>query len=238
MKRIATVAVVAVTIAAATAFALAPVPRLTGRVVDEAGILDASQEAQISGSLEAFEKSTTTQIAVLTVPSLEGEAIEQYAMRVAEAWKIGQADKDNGVLLVVAPSDRQVRIEVGYGLEGALTDAESARIIRGDIIPNFKSGDYFAGIAAGVARIQYATQNEYKAEPGGTTFTRAQRVQSTLSSIVMFIIFIVMISTRTGRSMLFFMMLSGMGGRGGRRSGGGFSGGGGSFGGGGASGSW
>jgi len=144
-------------LAACLAFALpalaADVPFLTGRVVDEAKILSAAAKQNISQMSEQHEQATGNQVVVLTMPSLEGESIEGYATRVFDAWKLGQKGKDNGVLVIVAPNDRKMRIEVGYGLEGTLTDAGASRIIRETMTPQFKSGNYEAGIQAGVTAI-------------------------------------------------------------------------------------
>ena len=131
----------------------ADVPYLTGRVVDNANILSAGAKQRISQLSEAREKASGEQIAVLTMPSLEGESIEGYATRVFDAWKLGQKGKDNGVLVIVAPSDRKMRIEVGYGLEGTLTDAAAARIIREAMTPRFKANDFDGGVTAGVQAI-------------------------------------------------------------------------------------
>ena len=225
---------------AAIALAQAAVPALQGRVNDYAGLLDAGQREQLEQALAAFERDTTTQIVLLTVPSLEGEDIEGFSMRVAEAWKIGQKSKNNGVLLIVAPNDHKVRIEVGYGLEGPLTDAQSARIIREVIAPAFRDGNFYAGIAGGLNAIMRATRGEFTAPanavgPGGVKELTCRQMLSLLAGLI---VLILLLSTRTGRFILFTMMLSGRssGGRGGFS--GGFSGGGGGFGGGGASGSW
>ena len=129
------------------------VPYLTGRVVDEAEILKPDTRRRITEQLQAHERKTTNQIAVLTVPTLRGESVEEFAVRVFEQWKLGQKGKDNGVLLVVAPQDRRMRIEVGYGLEGTLTDVAASRIIRDVMAPRFRAGDYDSGIAQGVAAI-------------------------------------------------------------------------------------
>ena len=135
-------------------FALAiDVPYLSGRVVDEAGILSQSTTSKLSADLKAHEERTTNQIAVLTVKSLEGESVEDFAVRVFEDWKLGKKGKDNGVLVIVAPADRRMRIEVGYGLEGTLTDAAAARIIRDRMTPRFKANDFDGGVAQGVAAI-------------------------------------------------------------------------------------
>ena len=138
---------------AGLAAAQVAVPTLTGRVVDRAGILSPHVEAALTARLAAHEDSTSNQVAVLTVPSLEGEVLEPFATRVFRAWGLGQADRDNGVLLLVARDDRQVRIEVGYGLEGDLTDAAAGSIIRGEIVPRFRDGDYDGGVLGGVEAI-------------------------------------------------------------------------------------
>ena len=129
------------------------VPYLAGRVNDYAGILSEGTVNELEKTLADFEKSTTCQIAVLTVKSLEGESIEQYSIKVVEAWKLGQKGKDNGVLLLVAQNDRKMRIEVGYGLEEKLTDFISGRIIVNDIAPSFKKSDYDGGITNGINSI-------------------------------------------------------------------------------------
>ncbi len=129
------------------------VPFLTGRVVDNAEVIKPDTRRRISAQLHAHEQKTNNQVAVLTVPTLNGESVEEYAVRVFEQWKLGQKDKDNGVLVVVVPQDRRMRIEVGYGLEGTLPDAIAARIIRDVMTPRFKQGDYNDGISQGVNAI-------------------------------------------------------------------------------------
>lgn len=129
---------------------LVAVPPLTNRVVDLGAILSAAQQAALENRLREFEQRKGSQIAVLIVPSTQPEAIEQYAIRVAEQWKIGRKKVDDGAILVVARNDRAVRIEVGYGLEGALNDATVKRIIDDIIVPRFKLNDYDGGISAGV----------------------------------------------------------------------------------------
>jgi uncharacterized protein len=131
----------------------ADVPYLTGRVVDNAEILQPATRDRLTALLKAHESETTNQIAVLTVPTIGGESIEQYATEVFEHWKLGQKDKDNGVPIVVVPQDRKMRIEVGYGLEGTLTDVAASRIIRNVMTPQFKAGNYDQGIADGVAAV-------------------------------------------------------------------------------------
>src|SRR4051794_9993554 len=128
----------------------ADVPYLSGRVVDNAEILKPQTRSVLTEKLKAHEQKTSNQIAVLTVSTIGDESIEEYATRVFESWKLGQKGKDNGVLLVIAPKDRKLRIEVGYGLEGTLTDVASSRIIRNVITPKFKTGDFDKGVADGV----------------------------------------------------------------------------------------
>ena len=144
--------VLALVLTALTASAL-DVPYLTGRVNDDAEILSPQVRKTITERLKAHEDKTGNQIAVLTVPSLEGESIEGYAEAVFKEWKLGQKGKDNGILLIVAPQDRRMRIEVGYGLEGTLPDSAAGSIIRNVITPKFKSGDYDGGVEAGVNAI-------------------------------------------------------------------------------------
>src|SRR5271156_5810438 len=129
------------------------VPPLTGRVVDQTGTLSSGDIASLTQKLRDFEARKGSQVAVLIVPTTAPETIEQYSIRVAEAWKIGRKKVDDGAILVVAKDDRKLRIEVGYGLEGALTDVTSKRIIDEIITPKFKSGDFAGGISAGVDRI-------------------------------------------------------------------------------------
>ena len=129
------------------------VPQLTGRVVDQTGTLSSGDIAALSQKLRDFETRKGSQVAVLIVPTTDPETIEQFAIRVAEAWKIGRKKIDDGAVLVVAKNDRHLRIEVGYGLEGALTDVTSRRIIDEAITPKFRSGDFAGGITAGVDRM-------------------------------------------------------------------------------------
>ena len=129
------------------------VPPLTGRVVDQTGTLSGGDIASLQQTLRAFESRKGSQLAVLIVPTTAPESIEQYSLRVAETWKIGRKKIDDGALLVIAKDDRHLRIEVGYGLEGALNDVTAKRIIDEDITPKFKSGDFAGGISAGVDRM-------------------------------------------------------------------------------------
>ncbi len=129
------------------------VPPLSGRVVDQTGTRRSDDVASLTQTLKNFEVRKGSQIAVLIVPTTDGEAIEQFSLRVAEAWKIGRKRVDDGALLVIAKNDRHLHIEVGYGIEGALTDATTKRIIDEDITPKFKAGDFAGGISAGVERM-------------------------------------------------------------------------------------
>ena len=138
---------------ASAALALVAVPPLSGRVVDQTGTLSAGDIASLTQTLKDLETRKGSQIAVLIVPTTDGEAIEQFSLRAAEAWKIGRKKIDDGALLVIAKNDRHLRIEVGYGLEGALTDVTTKRIIDEDITPQFKTGDFAGGVSAGVNRM-------------------------------------------------------------------------------------
>ncbi|MBN9012402.1 MAG: YgcG family protein [Rhizobiales bacterium] len=150
---------------AVVAVADVAVPPLTGRVVDQTGTLTSEQIATLDGTLQAFEQRKGSQIAVLIVPTTEPETIEQFSIRVAEAWKIGRKKIDDGAILVVAKDDRRLRIEVGYGLEGALTDVTSKRIIDEIITPKFRQRDFAGGISAGVDRIIGVIDGEPLPEP-------------------------------------------------------------------------
>ncbi len=138
-------------------------PSLTGRVVDNAGFLDAATAAQIATTLEAHENSTGNQVVVATVNDLQGYDIADFAVRLGRHWQLGQAERDNGVLLLVAKDEKKMRIEVGYGLEGALTDALSSTIIRREMRPAFREGDFNTGIQRGVTAIIQAIEGEYSA---------------------------------------------------------------------------
>jgi uncharacterized protein len=131
----------------------ADVPYLTGRVVDNAELLAADAQDRIGSLLKEHEARTGNQVAVLTVSALEGDSIEEFSLKVFNTWKLGQKSKDNGVLLVVVPRERKMRIEVGYGLEGTLTDVAASRIIRNVMAPSFKAGDFNAGVEKGVTAI-------------------------------------------------------------------------------------
>ena len=144
-------------------------PPLTGRVVDEAGLLSPGDRAALTASLADLEAKTTDQLVVVTLKSLQGTAIEDYGYQLGRNWRIGQKDKDSGVLLIVAATERKVRIEVGYGLEGTLTDAATKLIIENAILPAFKTGDLAGGIKNGVAQISQLLRGEASTAPPRTT---------------------------------------------------------------------
>lgn len=238
------------------AFAL-EIPEMRGPVNDLAGILSANERTELDSYLSTVNDQTGVQVAVLTVRSLEGATIEDFSMKVAEKWKLGQADKDNGALLVVSLEDRAIRIEVGYGLEQSLTDIKCGLIIRSVITPLFRSGQYGQGIIAGAKNIVgIATDNaEIVSNEVLNPDKAGASSGSGIGGIVIFIIFMILMSMGgmrrrgSGAGGLFWglllgSMLSSSGrndrGSGGSGSGfgGGFSGGGGGFGGGGASGGW
>jgi uncharacterized protein len=150
---------------------LQPIPQLTAPVTDLTGTLSADQRVQLTGKLAAFETQKGAQIAVLLVPTVKPEAIEQYSIRVAEAWKLGRKGVDDGVLLLIAKQDKKLRIEVGYGLEGALNDATAKRIISETITPRFKQGDFYGGIDAGLDAIIKVVGGEALPPPGRVTNT-------------------------------------------------------------------
>lgn len=228
--------------------ALPQVPKLKQWATDLTGTLTQTELQYLNTRLKSFNDTTSNQVVFLMIPSLEGDALEDFTYRVAKENRIGDEKKDNGILFFVAKNDRKIRIEVGYGLEGALPDATTSYIIRKEIVPYFKTDNYFQGIVSGMDAILKATAGEYKAEPkksknGGL---------SKFFPIILFII-IFFLSRRRRRGINFggpgsFGGFGGFpggfgggsfGGFGGGGGGfGGFSGGGRSFGGGGASGSW
>lgn len=220
------------------------VPRPEGYVNDRAKLLTAEEKARLESLLGRFESETTNQVVVLIVPSLEGDSLEDFSIRVAESWKPGQKDRDNGVIFLVALEDRKARIEVGYGLEGALTDAQTGRILQNLVFPAFREGDYPGGIQAGLVGILQSIRGEFPSQAAqGAEPTRQVRAQA--SGLLLLLLLILLLFSRAGRFFLMGSLLGGMwgGGRGGFGGGsrggfGGFSGGGGGFGGGGASGGW
>ncbi len=214
-------------------------------VHDEANVLSAQAKSRLESILQAERDSTSNQIAILIIPSLEGGSLEEYSLRVAEKWKLGKSDKDNGALLLISIQDRRMRIEAGYGLEGTLTDAMSSRIIRNEIAPNFRNGDYEAGVEAGLAGMIKAISGEYVNEDPLPEKRHAKKFP--LGTIIIIIIIIILASRgrrggggghwSSGRGWI--GPIGGFGGSGSWGSGGGGSfGGGGGFGGGGSSGSW
>jgi len=226
------------------------VPALKSRVMDFHGLLTPREEQRLEQQLYEFERQTSNQLAVLIISSLEGESIESYSIEVVDKWKLGDKDKENGALLLIAINDRKVRIEVGYGLEGALTDMISGSIIRNDIAPAFRSNNFYAGISNALNSMMLATQDEYTAPQRSNRRSRGKEGGS-IGSLIFFILFILfgmLGGRRRGRGNgLFWLLLgSNMFRSGGHSSGfgsggfggGGFSGGGGGFGGGGASGGW
>lgn len=169
MKKVASVVLLLACVC--IAHAQRAVPELWGhRIHDEAHILTQATIDNLEATLQKHEDSTTNQIAVLIIPSLDGEVLEEYSLRVAhDVWKLGTKNNDNGVLLLIAVDDRKMRIEVGYGLEGVLTDALTSRIIRNEIAPHFRNQEYDAGVTAGVNAIVDAIANEYSTGDGGAS---------------------------------------------------------------------
>jgi uncharacterized protein len=235
------------TVAAALTF-----PPLTGRIVDQAGILSPAAKAALEPKLAELEDKSGIQLAVATVSSLEGQDIEPYANELFRAWRLGEAEKNNGVLLLVAPNERRVRIEVGYGLEGTLTDALSKVIITNAITPRFKAGDFSDGVMRGVndiITVLTTDASEWEARPD----LRLDREPDVgppdwLLLAAFFGFFTLFVVSRSFRRLvnnvlLAILVSSGSGrsggySRGGYSGGGSWGGGGGSSGGGGASGGW
>jgi len=237
--RLAILSLALLLLAAGSALAAPAIPKAHGYVNDYAGLLSPAVKGQLENFLAGFQRSDSTQIAVLTVPALAGEDLEGFSVRVAQAWGIGQQGKDNGALLLVAKEERAVRIEVGYGLEDRLTDLLAGRIVDQEIVPRFKAGDFDGGISAGVQAMAAAVRGAYHGDPSG------QRKQERVPfGALLWLLFLgpgllrlfAGGHQRGGRRGGFYM---GGGGFGGGSGGGGFGGfGGGGFGGGGASGRW
>ncbi len=214
-------------------------PALSGRVVDQAELLDAPTEARLSQLLAAHERASGEQLVVVTLANLQGVAIEDFGYQLGRHWGIGQKGKDNGALLLVARDERKLRIEVGYGLEGRLTDAQSSLIINQVIVPAFKRGDYAKGIEDGVVAILQVLGGEPMVAGTAPEQDRAKAIPF----FVMLLIVLALLGGGRGgrRGLLLGALLGaglGRGGSGGGFGGGGFGGGGGGFGGGGASGGW
>jgi uncharacterized protein len=222
-------------------------PALTGRVVDQANIIPAETRRGIEAKLADLEAKSGIQFVVATVTSLDGQEIEPYANELFRAWKLGEKTKNNGVLLLVAPNERRVRIEVGYGLEGTLTDALSKVIITNAIAPRFKTGDFGGGITRGVddvITVLTTDASEWQQRPSLRLDNAPAAAPVNWLAIVGIVVVIGLMIVSPGfRWLILGMLLSGRSGGGGfsgggRSGGGGFAGGGGSSGGGGASGRW
>ena len=223
------------------------VPSLTSPIVDNANLISDGVEQNINNQLEELSNSTGIQLAVLTIPTLEGEVLESYSMKVAETWKLGSAEKDTGVLLLIALEERSIRIEVGYGLEGVLTDTKCGLIIRNIIAPEFRNGNYQAGIVNAVNNITGLVKGDES-----LVSKKVLNESSGDSSAFIFMgivllygfIFVMAVVTskkrgpRTGTGTRTTPYVHNVPRSFGGGSGGGFSGGGGGFGGGGASGGW
>lgn len=226
------------------------IPLLTKYATDLSGTLSDAELSSLETILSEFDRTTSTQIVVLVVPTMGDGAVEEISLRVAEANKIGRKGKENGVLLFVAKGERRIRIETGYGLEGALPDALAGTIIRREIQPRFRAGDFYGGLRAGVEAIMAASKNEYKADE-----RKGGKKSGNILPFLLLIVVIVIILSRINRGGGSSFRRGGtpwigggwggggfrgggFGGGGSFGGGGGFSGGGGSFGGGGASGSW
>jgi len=235
------------------AWAAPKFPALTGRVVDDAGILSSDTKAGLTEKLAALEQKTSRQLVVVTLPSLQGYDISDYGYQLGRAWGIGQSKLNNGILFIVAPNEHRTRIEVGYGLEPIITDAFSSVVIQTQVLPKFRSGDFNGGVVAGAnALIEQLSLDTSEAEK------RAAAAQQQLQRgghdegggglvgfLVILFIFIAISRIFGGWGLLPFLFMGGggrgggwSGGGGGWSGGGGFGGGGGSFGGGGSSGSW
>jgi uncharacterized protein len=228
-------------------------PALTGRVVDRANILSQAVESALSAKIEAHEKATSDQIVVVTLPDLMGRPIEDWGLMLGRGWGIGQKGKDNGIVFLIAPNDRELRIEVGYGLEGSLPDATANTIIQSDVIPRFKQGDLEGGVTAGLDSILAALGGNYQPplEPSyAYDDTHGFVVPDVAVPFLFFggaIMLGLLMSLRRrwdkkrNRYVWYIDRSSGSSSSGSHSFGsssGGFSGGGGSFGGGGASGKW
>ncbi|GAB3385489.1 hypothetical protein GCM10027514_25960 [Azotobacter armeniacus] len=213
-------------------------PALSGRVVDRAELLDATTEARLTQMLAAHEQATGDQLVVVIVPDLQGRSIEEFGVELGRRWGIGQKGKDNGALLIVARDERRVRIEVGYGLEERLTDAQSALIIHNIIIPAFRQGDFARGVTEGVAAMVWVLGGKpLQGEQGLIADSQDADEPSPILLVLLLVIILMLIRGGRGRSALIAGALLGSMRHGGG-GGGGFGGRGGGFGGGGASGGW
>lgn len=266
MRILVTTFLVAICVLVGTPASAQTFPKLTGRVVDQANLLDPAQEATLTAKLAALETQSQRQFVVATIADLEGYDDSDYGYRLGRAWGIGDKERNDGLLLLVAPNDRKVRIEVGYGLEGIMTDALSHRIIQDKILPAFRSNDYPGGINAGVdsviTQLQLPPEMAAKVAAAVGQQRRSQSNDGEFGAVIfwlfIFFFFILPIITSFSRGgkkhrrsgyggpvIIWGGENSSGGGSGGSSwgggsgfGGGGFSGGGGSFGGGGASGGW
>ena len=245
---------------AAPAFAQPAFPKLAGRVTDAAGVLPADVVARLDTKLKVLEDTTGTQLVVATVPDLGGYEIDEYGYQLGRAWGIGQKGQNNGAILLIAPAQRKLRIEAGYGLEGTLTDAVSSKIIRRTIVPAFKAGDLPGGVEAGVDQLVALLQlppDQQAAAAEKLASAKADKGDrpgwGALIWLIIIVVWIIIATRRGARGRRSGPVIiwgpdlggswsgrgsSGWGGGGGGGGFGGFSGGGGSFGGGGASGDW
>lgn len=220
-------------------------PKLKGRVNDYANILNSNEERSIEVMLDELEKKTSAQVVLLTIDTLDGDTIEDYSIRLTEqkGWKIGQKGLDNGVILLISMKERKLRLEVGYGLEGALTDLKSSYIIRKLIVPGFKSGKYYQGILRGLTTVSGIISKEYDIPSEDLKKFKEKKSENPgISFIIFLVIFFFFVlpafSKSKGKGGTGFWGGGGFGGGSSSGGFGGFSGGGGSFGGGGASGGW
>lgn len=251
------IAGLALLLLAMPALAAPTFPPLTGRVTDAAGILPAETVAALELRLAALENTTTIQLVVATIPDLQGYEIDEYGYQLGRAWGIGQKGQNNGAILLVAPNNRKVRIEVGYGLEGVLTDALTSQIVRRNIIPSFKAGDMAGGVVAGsdalIKLLELPPEQRAAAAQAAAASSQGSKAGAGLSAflwIVIIIVFVLVSAARQkrgrhmGPAIIWGPGLGGWGGGGGGFGGGGGGGGGwgggggGSFGGGGSSGDW
>ena len=184
------------------------VPNLRGRINDYAGMLSPVTTQNLESVLAEFETTDSTQIVVLTITSLDSESLEEYSIRVAEAWDIGQKGHDNGAILLIAKADRQLRIEVGYGLEGRLTDATAGRIIRTIIVPELKAGRYDQAVTNGVAAMIQVVRGEFKATD--TEEKEKSRSSGGSSAIFLFIFFSILTSQLGRLSRIVGMVVGGV----------------------------
>jgi uncharacterized protein len=244
-------ALAALLLCATNAFALEVPPPPTAFVTDKAGVINDSDARALNEKLAAFEQRTGAQFIIYVFPTLDNEVLEDFTIKCAERWKVGNKKYDNGLILFVFVKERKLRIEVGYGLEGTITDAFSRRVIEQYIAPHFRQGDYAGGLNAAADALM--AEIEHKEAPVAPVQAPSSRGRATNAFGPLFtflfwiivIIFLSVMSRRRGGGCLWPLFFLGGGGRtfggggwGGGGGGGGFSGGGGSFGGGGASGGW